>query len=104
MLRDAALVAGKDLRIEARSRVALNQVGPFAVAVLLLFGLALGPDRRALEPAAAGLFWVAVLLSTLLAVQRSYAIESNCCKVFKNNYLTLKYSKIRSCAHFLIRG
>src|SRR5271167_4061505 len=76
MWRDAALVAGKDLRIEARSRVALNQVGPFAVAVLLLFGLALGPDRRALEPAAAGLFWVAVLLSTLLAVQRSYAIES----------------------------
>jgi heme exporter protein B len=76
MLRDAALVAGKDLRIEARSRVALNQVGPFAVAVLLLFGLALGPDRKALEPAAAGLFWVAVLLSTLLAVQRSYAIES----------------------------
>ena len=76
MLRDAALVAGKDLRIEARSRVALNQVGPFAIAVLLLFGLALGPDRQALEPAAAGLFWVAVLLSTLLAVQRSYAIES----------------------------
>ena len=45
MLRDAALVAGKDLRIELRSRVGLNQVGPFAIAVLLLFGLALGPDR-----------------------------------------------------------
>lgn len=76
MLRDAALVAGKDLRIEARSRVALNQVGPFAIAVLLLFGLALGPDRRVLTPASAGLFWVAVLLSTILAVQRSYAVES----------------------------
>jgi heme exporter protein B len=76
MLRDAALVAGKDLRIELRSRVGLNQVGPFAVAVLLLFGLALGPDRSVLAPASAGLFWVAVLLSALLAVQRSYAIES----------------------------
>jgi heme exporter protein B len=76
MLRDAALVAGKDLRIEMRSRVALNQVGPFAIAVLLLFGLALGPDRAVLAPASAGLFWVAVLLSTILAVQRSYAIES----------------------------
>ena len=76
MLRDAALVAGKDLRIELRSRVGLNQVGPFAIAVLLLFGLALGPDRAVLAPASAGLFWVAVLLSTLLAVQRSYAIES----------------------------
>jgi heme exporter protein B len=76
MLRDAALVAGKDLRIELRSRIGLNQVGPFAIAVLLLFGLALGPDRAVLSPASAGLFWVAVLLSTLLAVQRSYAIES----------------------------
>ena len=76
MLRDAVLVAGKDLRIEIRSRVGLNQVGPFAVAVLLLFGLALGPDRPVLAPASAGLFWVAVLLSTVLAVQRSYAIES----------------------------
>ena len=76
MLRDAALVAGKDLRIELRSRIGLNQVGPFAIAVLLLFGLALGPDRSVLAPASAGLYWVAVLLSTLLAVQRSYAIES----------------------------
>jgi len=76
MLRDATLVAGKDLRIEMRSRVGLNQVGPFAIAVLLLFGLALGPDPRVLAPASAGLFWVAVLLSTILAVQRSYAIES----------------------------
>jgi len=76
MLRDAALVAGKDLRIEIRSRVGLNQIGPFAIAVLLLFGLALGPDRQVLAPASAGLFWVAVLLSTVLAVQRSYAIES----------------------------
>ncbi|MGD0983988.1 MAG: heme exporter protein CcmB [Acidimicrobiales bacterium] len=76
MLRDAVLVAGKDLRIEIRSRVGLNQIGPFAIAVLLLFGLALGPDRQVLAPASAGLFWVAVLLSTVLAVQRSYAVES----------------------------
>jgi len=75
MLHDAVLVAGKDLRIEMRSHVALNQVGPFAIAVLLLFGLALGPDRQVLAPAAAGLFWIVVLLSTVLAVQRSYALE-----------------------------
>jgi len=76
VLHDAALVCGKDLRIELRSRVALNQVVPFAVAVLVLFGLALGPDRAVLAPAAAGLFWVAVLLSAVLAVQRSFAVES----------------------------
>jgi len=77
MWRDALLVCGKDLRIEARSRIGLNQIAPFAAAVLLLFGLALGPDRQALEPAAAGLFWIAVLLSVVLAVQRSFALESS---------------------------
>jgi heme exporter protein B len=76
VLSDALLVAAKDLRVELRSKVGLNQVAPFAAAVLLLFGFALGPDRAALQPAAAGLFWVAVLLSALLAVQRSFAIES----------------------------
>lgn len=75
MWRDALLVAGKDLRIEARSRVATNQVAPFAVLVLVLFGFALDPDRGVLERAAAGLFWVAVLFSAVLAVQRSQAVE-----------------------------
>src|ERR1700737_4144180 len=75
--RDAALVAGKDLRIEARSRVATNQVAPFAVLVLVLFAFALDPDRGVLARAAAGLFWVGVLFSSLLAIQRSYPLESS---------------------------
>ncbi len=76
MLRDALLVAGKDLRVEARSRVTLNQVAPFAVLVLVLFAFALEPDRGLLVRAAAGLFWLAVTFSALLAIQRSFAIES----------------------------
>jgi heme exporter protein B len=76
MLRDAALVAGKDLRIEIRSRVAIAEVLPFGLVLLILFGLALGPDRQVLAEVAAGLFWVAVLLATILAVQRAFAIES----------------------------
>lgn len=76
MWRDALLVAGKDLRIERRSKVATNQVAPFAVLVLVLFAFALEPEADLLERFAAGLFWVAVLLSALLAVQRSAALES----------------------------
>src|ERR1700676_1275533 len=76
MWRDAVLVAGKDLRIEARSRVATNQVAPFAILVLVLFGFALEPDRGVLTQAAPGLFWIAVLFCTLLAVQRSFGVES----------------------------
>ena len=76
MIRDALLVAGKDLRLEARSRVALNQVLPFALLVLVLFAFALDPDRGLLEQATPGLYWVAVLFSGLLALQRSFAVEA----------------------------
>ena len=76
MFRDALLVAGKDLRIEARSRVATNQIAPFAVLVLVLFAFALDPDRGVLARASAGLFWLTVVFSALLAVQRSFAVES----------------------------
>jgi heme exporter protein B len=75
--REVALVAGKDLRIEGRSRVTLQQVLPFGLVVLLLFAFALDPDRGVLQRVAPGLFWVTVLLASLLAVSRSYAIEAD---------------------------
>jgi heme exporter protein B len=76
VFRDALAVAGKDLRIEARSRVALNQVAPFALLVLILFAFALDPDSGVLHSATPGLYWVAVLFCALLAIQRAFAIES----------------------------
>lgn len=76
MFRDAALVAGKDLRLEWRSRVATNQVAPFGMLVLILFAFALDPDRGILERATAGLYWVTVLFASLLALARAFTIES----------------------------
>ncbi|MGH9105543.1 MAG: heme exporter protein CcmB [Acidimicrobiales bacterium] len=77
MWRDALLVAGKDLLIERRAKVALNQLGPYALVVLLLFGFAFDQDRPLLVQAAPGLFWVVVVFSGLLAVQRSFSLESS---------------------------
>ena len=76
-LGDAWLVAARDLRIEARSRVVVDQVVPFALLVLVLFGLALDADHRTLRTFAPGLFWVAVLLSALLAVHRSASVDQS---------------------------
>jgi len=76
MWHDALLVAGKDLRLEVRSRVALNQIVPFALLVLVLFAFALDPDRGLLERATPGLYWVAVLFSGLLALQRAFTVEA----------------------------
>lgn len=76
LAQEASLVAGKDLRIEARSRVTVQQVLPFGLIVLLLFAFALDPDRGVLRDVAPGLFWVTVLLAALLAISRSFAIEA----------------------------
>ncbi len=75
MWRDAALVAERDLRVELRSRVATNQVAPFAVLVLVLFAFALDPDRGVLDKVTPGLYWVAVLLAALLAISRSTSLD-----------------------------
>lgn len=77
MLADAAVVAVKDLRIEARSRVGVNQVMPFAFLILVLFAIALDADRAVLQRVGPGLFWIAVLFSCVLAVQRSFSIETS---------------------------
>ena len=76
MLADAALVWGKDMRLELRSRVIATQVLPFGLLVLVLFAFALDPDRKILGEATPGLFWLAVLFSTLLAVQRAFTVET----------------------------
>jgi heme exporter protein B len=76
VLRDAVVVGGKDLKVEMQSRVTTTQVAPYAVLVLLLFGFAFDQDHAVLTKTAPGLFWMAVLLCSLLAVQRSYAIEA----------------------------
>lgn len=76
MFRDAALVLAKDLRVEARSRVATNQVLPLAFLILVLFAFALDPDTGVLTRATSGLYWVAVLFAALLGLQRAFSIES----------------------------
>ena len=76
VLRDAALLVGKDLRLEWRSKVTVGQLLPFALLVLVLFAFALDPDRTILDEATPGLFWLAVLFSTLLAIQRAFAVET----------------------------
>ena len=48
LLDQARLVAAKDLRVEWRSRVALSQVVPFAVLILIVFGFALDGNRQVL--------------------------------------------------------
>ena len=82
----AKLVAGKDLRIERRSRVLTNQVLPFAGVTMVMFAFALDAQGvriegrgvvGVLELVAPGLIWLATLFSLLILVQRALAVESD---------------------------
>jgi heme exporter protein B len=85
MLRDAWLMTVKDLKIEMTSRVVTSQIMPFGLLILILFGLAISPDllvvgdarRSVLEEVAPALFWLAVLLSALMALGRAFAVEAH---------------------------
>ena len=76
VLSDAVLVARKDLLLERRAKIGIGQVLPFAILVLLLFAFALDPDLGILKLATPWLFWVTVLFSAVLTLQRSFALEA----------------------------
>ncbi len=77
MWRDALLIATKDLKIEFRSKVTLNLILPFAFVVLIIFAFALDTSPGTLQKVAPGLFWLAVLFSSIFSVDRAVAIESD---------------------------
>ena len=76
--RIARLVAGKDLRVEWRSRVVINQVLPFAALVMVMFAFALDNDTVLIR-VAPGLVWLATMFSLLVIVQRAFAVEAADC-------------------------
>lgn len=71
----ARLIAVKDLRVERRSRVVLNQIVPFSALVMVMFAFALDNDT-VLTRVAPGLVWLAAMFSLLILVQRSFAVEA----------------------------
>ena len=77
MLRDAWLITRKDLRIEIRSRIITNQIAPYTLLILVLFGFALDADTETLRDTGPGLFWVSILLVAILAIQRAVDIENS---------------------------
>lgn len=68
-------VAWKDLTAERRTKANFNSVVFLAVLTLLLFGFALGPDAETMRAAGAGIVWLTVLFSGVLAFNRSYQLE-----------------------------
>ncbi len=73
--RRVRAIARKDLTTELRAKAGFNGVASLAVTILILLGLALGPDAAALRNAAVGAVWLATLFSGVLAFNRSFQVE-----------------------------
>ncbi|QSQ26981.1 heme exporter protein CcmB [Pyxidicoccus parkwayensis] len=70
----------KDLLIEWRTRARLNAIIFFALATLLMFSFALGPDTKLLEKNAGGYYWLAILFASVLSLGESFRVEAeNAC-------------------------
>jgi heme exporter protein B len=76
LLRHAAAIAAKDVRVEIRAKHALATLLPFAATLLVSFGFAFGPGRDVLDRTAPGLLWMAVLFAAVMAARRAYQTES----------------------------
>ena len=76
MIRATLLIINKDLLIEWRTRARLNALVFFALATLLMFSFALGPDTVALRRNAAGYLWLGILFASVLSLGESFRIET----------------------------
>ena len=74
-VRRVRAIAKKDLTTELRAKAGFNSVASLGVTILILLGLALGPDAEALRNAAVGAVWLATLFSGVLAFNRSFQVE-----------------------------
>lgn len=75
VLKLTAANVAKDLRLEWRSRDVFNSMLFFAVLVVVIFSFSFEPTVEESQRMAGGLFWVAFLFSTVVALNQSWARE-----------------------------
>lgn len=73
-LRQAWIIAGKDLTLEFRSRERIVSMLTFAVLVAIVFSFALDPAVPT-RGVAGAMLWVTVIFAGLLGLGRSYTLE-----------------------------
>lgn len=75
VLRAAALLAGKDLRIEVRTREITVSTGLFAVLVVVLTSISFYVDDVIARRIAPGVLWIAIAFAGVLAIGRTWQRE-----------------------------
>src|ERR1039458_7462704 len=65
----------KDLRLEWRSKDAINSMLFFSLLVVMVFSFSFDPSAEESRQIAGGLFWVAVLFAAVVALNQTWARE-----------------------------
>ena len=65
----------KDLRLEWRSKDAINSMLFFSLLVVVVFSFSFDPSAEESRQIAGGLFWVAVLFAAVVALNQTWARE-----------------------------
>lgn len=73
-LRQLLTVAGKDLRLELRTRERMVTMFTFAILVAIVFGFALSPAVE-VRLMAGAMIWVTILFAGMLGLGRSFGLE-----------------------------
>jgi heme exporter protein B len=74
-LRLILVIAGKDLRLEFRTRTSLLSAAVFAALVLLVFNFARDATAVATIDLAPSVLWVTVAFASVLAMNRAFTVE-----------------------------
>jgi heme exporter protein B len=74
-IRQTFTIAAKDLRIELRTKEALNASMSFAVVILLIVSFAFNPDSETMREMSGGLLWIVFAFAGALILNRSFARE-----------------------------
>lgn len=75
MLRLVLAIAGKDLRVELRTRTSLLSAAVFAALMLIVFNFARDPTAVATIDLAPSVLWVTVAFASVVAMNRAFTVE-----------------------------
>lgn len=107
LARGIRAVVARDLRLAVREGGALGTALGFFLVVVSLLPLGLGPDLNLLSRIAAGVLWIALLLSALLSLPRIFEAdhEDGTLEVMAMGELPLELvAAAKSLAHWVSTG
>jgi heme exporter protein B len=107
LLQAGALLYARDLKLAFRRWEQVTQPVVFFLMVTTLFPLALSPDSAQLREVAAGIVWVAALLSALLALEfmfRSDYEDGTLEQLVLSGQPLWWLALVKACAHWTVSG